>query len=72
MTVLLVAKDTPEFIVELLLTPYLLNAVRVAKAGIATKDIKYLQYTLPTLMKKMVAAGLFGRKIGRDFLNKNN
>jgi 3-hydroxyacyl-CoA dehydrogenase len=67
MAVLPVAKDTPEFIVKLLLAPYLLNAVRVVKAGIATKDFKDLQYALPTLMKKMVAAGLLGHKIGKGF-----
>ena len=34
----IIAKDTPGFIVNLLLTPYLLDAVRALEAGVATKE----------------------------------
>ena len=33
-----VAKDTPGFIVNRLLTPFTLNAIRMLEAGIATRD----------------------------------
>jgi 3-hydroxybutyryl-CoA dehydrogenase len=35
---IIVAKDTPGFIVNLLLVPYLLDCVRVLEAGVATKE----------------------------------
>jgi len=33
-----VAKDTPGFIVNLLLVPYLLDAIRALESGVATKE----------------------------------
>ena len=36
--VIVIAKDTPGFIVNCLLIPYLLNAVRMLAAGVATKE----------------------------------
>lgn len=35
---IVIAKDTPGFIVNRLLTPFLLNAVRMLEAGVATRD----------------------------------
>jgi 3-hydroxybutyryl-CoA dehydrogenase len=34
----IIAQDTPGFVVNRLLTPFLLNAIRMLEAGIATKD----------------------------------
>lgn len=34
----IIARDTPGFVVNRLLTPFLLNAIRMLEAGIATKD----------------------------------
>jgi 3-hydroxybutyryl-CoA dehydrogenase len=100
-----VCKDSPGFIVNLLLVPYLLDAVRALELGIATKEdidtavhlglahpmgpltlldyvgidttyyiaeamfeeFKDARYAAPPLMKKMVLAGLHGRKSGRGF-----
>jgi len=100
-----VCKDSPGFIVNLLLVPYLLDAVRALELGIATKEdidtavqlglahpmgpltlldyvgidttyyiaeamfeeFKDARYAAPPLMKKMVLAGLHGRKTGRGF-----
>lgn len=99
------AKDTPGFIVNLLLVPYLLDAVRVYEAGLASKEdidtamvlgcgypmgplmlldlvgldttyyianvffeeFKDPKYAAPPLMKRMVLAGLLGRKTGKGF-----
>ena len=98
-------RDSPGFIVNLLLVPYLLDAVRALELGIATKEdidtavqlglahpmgpltlldyvgidttyyiaeamfeeFKDARYAAPPLMKKMVLAGLHGRKTGRGF-----
>ena len=100
-----VCKDSPGFIVNLLLVPYLLDAVRALELSIATKEdidtavqlglahpmgpltlldyvgidttyyiaeamfeeFKDARYAAPPLMKKMVLAGLHGRKTGRGF-----
>ncbi|HEU5297916.1 MAG TPA: 3-hydroxyacyl-CoA dehydrogenase NAD-binding domain-containing protein, partial [bacterium] len=100
-----VCKDSPGFIVNLLLVPYLLDAVRALELGIATKEdidtavhlglahpmgpltlldyvgidttyyiaeamfdeFKDTRYAAPPLMRKMVLAGLHGRKTGRGF-----
>jgi len=98
-------KDYPGFIVNLLLVPYLLDAVRALVLGVATKEdidtavtlglnhpmgpltlldfvgidttyyiaeamfaeFKDSRYAAPPLMRKMVLAGLHGRKSGRGF-----
>src|SRR5579884_3144945 len=100
-----VAKDTPGFIVNALLVPYLVDAVRMLENGIATRedidtaihlglahpmgpltlldfvgldttlyiaDIMYEEYkdpkfAAPPLLRRMVAAGMMGRKSGRGF-----
>jgi len=98
-------KDYPGFIVNLLLVPYLLDAIRALELGVATKEdidtavtlglnhpmgpltlldfvgidttyyiaeamfaeFKDARYAAPPLMRKMVLAGLHGRKTGRGF-----
>ncbi len=100
-----VAKDTPGFIVNRLLVPYLLDAMRVYEAGVATKEdidngmhlgcnhpmgpltlsdfigldtlyfianimfdeFKEPRFAPPTILRRMVAAGQFGRKSGKGF-----
>jgi 3-hydroxybutyryl-CoA dehydrogenase len=99
------AQDTPGFVVNRLLVPYLLDAIRLYEAGVATKEdidngmklgcgypmgpltlldfvgldttyyiaeimfdeFKLPQYAPPPLLKRMVIAGLLGRKSGRGF-----
>lgn len=101
----IVAPDLPGFIGARLITPYLLNAVRMVENGIGTveeidtaarlgfnhplgplslidfigldteyniansmyEDLKDERYAPPVLLKKMVAAGYLGRKVGRGF-----
>ena len=101
------AKDTPGFVVNLLLVPYLLDAIRAYEKGIASaKDIdngmklgcghpmgplelldfvgldttlyiadimshefKDIRYAAPPLLRRMVAAGLHGKKSGRGFFD---
>ncbi len=98
-------KDYPGFIVNLLLVPYLLDAVRALELGVASKEdidravqlglnhpmgpltlldfvgidttyyiaeamfaeFKDARYAPPPLMRKMVLAGLHGRKTGKGF-----
>ncbi|HYM70587.1 MAG TPA: 3-hydroxybutyryl-CoA dehydrogenase [bacterium] len=98
-------KDYPGFIVNLLLVPYLLDAIRALELGVASKEdidaavtlglnhpmgpltlldfvgidttyyiaeamfaeFKDARYAAPPLMRKMVLAGLHGRKTGRGF-----
>lgn len=100
-----IAKDTPGFIVNRLLFPFQLNAVRMLEAGVASKEdidtavklglnhpmgplelidllgidtglsigetmyeaFKEPQYATPVLLKKMAAAGWYGRKTGKGF-----
>ena len=100
-----VAKDTPGFIVNLLLIPYLLDAIRALESGVATKEdidtavklglnhpmgpfilldfvgldtalfiadamfaeFKDARYAAPPLLRRMVTAGLLGRKSGKGF-----
>jgi 3-hydroxybutyryl-CoA dehydrogenase len=101
----IVARDTPGFIVNYLLIPYLLDAIRLVESGTASREdidagmtlgcshplgpLKLLdfigldttlyiadvlydafrtdRYAAPPLLRKMVAAGHFGRKSGRGF-----
>ncbi|MCI0329545.1 MAG: 3-hydroxyacyl-CoA dehydrogenase NAD-binding domain-containing protein [candidate division Zixibacteria bacterium] len=98
-----VAKDTPGFVVNLLLVPYLLDAVRAYENGVASREdidngmvlgcghpmgpltlldfvgidttyyiaeimfdeFKDDHYAAPPLMRRLVAAGFWGRKTGR-------
>ena len=102
---IVVAQDTPGFIVNRIQLPFRLDAIRMLEAGIATKEeidtaltlglghpmgqlalqdlvgveITYAgantmyeetkdpKFAPPNLMKKMVAAGWFGRKTGKGF-----
>jgi 3-hydroxybutyryl-CoA dehydrogenase len=99
------AKDTPGFIVNRLLIPYLLNAIRCYESGLATiedmdtaiklglnhpmgpfelldilgndttlaiaenmfNEFKDDMYAAPVLLKRMVTAGILGRKSGKGF-----
>jgi 3-hydroxybutyryl-CoA dehydrogenase len=100
-----IAQDSPGFIVNRLMAPQILNAIRMLESGIATKEdidtgmtlglnypmgplaladligldtllfivnnihkaLHEAQYAAPTMLKKMVAAGLLGRKTGKGF-----
>ena len=100
-----IAKDTPGFIVNRLLIPYLLHAIRLYESGLASiedidtaiemglnhpmgpfrlldilgndttlfiaenmfNELKENTYAAPVLLKRMVAAGVLGRKSGRGF-----
>ncbi len=102
---LVFAKDNPGFIVNLLLVPYLFDAVRALENGVATKEdidtaiklglnhpmgpftlmdfvgldtclfigdamyqeFKEARFAAPPLLRRMVTAGLLGRKSGRGF-----
>ncbi len=102
---LVIAKDNPGFIVNLLLVPYLFDAIRALENGVATKEdidtgirlglnhpmgpftlldfvgldtclfigdamyqeFKDARYAAPPLLRRMVTAGLLGRKSGRGF-----
>jgi 3-hydroxybutyryl-CoA dehydrogenase len=102
------AKDTPGFIVNRLLIPYLLNAIRCYESGLATmedvdtaiklglnhpmgpfelldilgndttlsiadnmfSEFKDDMYAAPVLLRRMVAAGILGRKSGKGFLGE--
>jgi 3-hydroxybutyryl-CoA dehydrogenase len=99
------AKDTPGFLVNLLLVPYLCEAVRALEHGLATKEdidasmklgcgmpmgpielldfvgldttlyimdvlfdqLREPKYAAPPLLRRMVASGRTGRKVGRGF-----
>lgn len=99
------AKDTPGFIVNLLLIPYLLDAIRAVENGLATREdidtsmklgcghpmgpltladfigldttlfiadamydeFKESRHAAPPLLRRMVAAGLLGKKTGKGF-----
>jgi 3-hydroxybutyryl-CoA dehydrogenase len=101
----IVAKDTAGFVVNFLLIPYMLSAVRMSENGIATKEdidtgmklgcgypmgpfelLDYVgldttlyaaeaiykeypdpAYAPPTLLRRMVQAGRYGRKNGKGF-----
>jgi len=100
-----IAKDTPGFIVNRLLTPFTLNAMRMLESGIATRDdidsavklglnhpmgpleladligldtiynsasaryeeLRDPQLIPPIILKRMIGAGWFGRKVGKGF-----
>lgn len=100
-----VSKDAPGFIVNALLIPYLLDAVRMYESGFATKEdidtairlglnhpmgpltlldfvgldttlfiadamfeeTKDPRFAAPTLLRRMVTAGYWGRKSGKGF-----
>jgi len=102
---IVIAKDNPGFIVNLLLLPYLFDAIRALENGVATKEdidtaiklglnhpmgpltlldfvgldtclfigdamyqeFKDVRYAAPPLLRRMVTAGLLGRKSGRGF-----
>jgi 3-hydroxybutyryl-CoA dehydrogenase len=102
---LVIAKDNPGFIVNLLLVPYLFDAIRALENGVASKEdidtgirlglnhpmgpftlldfvgldtclfigdamyqeFKDARYAAPPLLRRMVTAGLLGRKSGRGF-----
>ncbi|HEY3258073.1 MAG TPA: 3-hydroxybutyryl-CoA dehydrogenase [Gemmatimonadaceae bacterium] len=99
------AKDTSGFVVNLLLVPYMLDAIRALEAGVASvedidkgmqlgaghpmgpftlldfvgldttyhiaeimfAEFREKRYAPPPLLKRMVTAGMFGRKSGRGF-----
>jgi 3-hydroxybutyryl-CoA dehydrogenase len=99
------AKDTSGFIVNLLLVPYLLDAIRALEHGVASvpdidkamqlgcghpmgpltlldfvgldtthkiaeimfSEYREARYAPPPLLKRMVLAGLLGRKSGKGF-----
>jgi len=103
------AKDNPGFIVNLLLVPYLYDAIRALENGVATKEdidtairlglnhpmgpftlmdfvgldtclfigdamhaeFKDPRFAAPPLLRRMVTAGLLGRKNGRGFYSYN-
>jgi 3-hydroxybutyryl-CoA dehydrogenase len=103
------AKDTPGFIVNRLLIPYLLHAIRLYEAGLASiqdidtaielglnhpmgpfrlldilgndttlfiadnmfNEFKDEVYAAPVLLRRMVAAGILGRKSGRGFYGES-
>ncbi|HUW10744.1 MAG TPA: 3-hydroxybutyryl-CoA dehydrogenase [Anaerolineae bacterium] len=100
-----IAKDTPGFIVNRLLIPYLLHAIRLYESGLASiedidtaielglnhpmgpfrlldilgndttlfiadnmfNEFKDDTYAAPVLLKRMVTAGILGRKSGKGF-----
>ena len=102
------AKDTPGFIVNRLLIPYLLNAIRIYESGLASvedidtaielglnhpmgpfrlldilgndttlfiaenmfDEFKDDMYAAPVLLKRMVSAGILGRKSGKGFYDE--
>jgi 3-hydroxybutyryl-CoA dehydrogenase len=102
---IVVSQDTPGFIVNRLLIPYLLNAIEALQEGVATKEdvdtaicqglhhpmgpftlldfvgldttlfiadavfeeTKDPRYAAPPLLRRMVAAGHYGRKSGKGF-----
>jgi 3-hydroxybutyryl-CoA dehydrogenase len=102
---LVIARDNPGFIVNLLLVPYLFDAIRALENGVATKEdvdtaiklglnhpmgpftlldfvgldtclfigdamyqeFKDARYAAPPLLRRMVTAGLLGRKSGHGF-----
>ncbi|CAG0928898.1 3-hydroxybutyryl-CoA dehydrogenase [Thermoflexales bacterium] len=102
---IVIAKDNPGFIVNLLLVPYLFDAIRALENSVATKEdidtaiklglnhpmgpftlldfvgldtclfigdamyqeFKDARYAAPPLLRRMVIAGLLGRKSGRGF-----
>ena len=102
---LVIAKDNPGFIVNLLLLPYLFDAIRALESGVATKEdidtaiklglnhpmgpftlldfvgldtclfigdamyqeFKETRYAAPPLLRRMVTAGLLGRKSRHGF-----
>jgi 3-hydroxybutyryl-CoA dehydrogenase len=106
----ILAQDGPGFVVNRLLIPYLLDAIRVLETGAAAREdidegmrlgcgypmgpltlvdfigldttyyiatrmfeeLKDARYAAPTLLKRMVAAGLLGRKTGRGFYDYTN
>ena len=99
------AKDTPGFVVNLLLVPYLLDSIRALESGVATaedidngmklgcgypmgpfelldfvgndttlyiadimfNEFKDIRYQAPPMLRRLVAAGRHGRKVGRGF-----
>jgi len=102
---IVIAKDNPGFIVNLLLVPYLYDAIRALENGVATKEdidtgiklglnhpmgpltlmdfvgldtclfigdamyqeFKDSRFAAPPLLRRMVTAGLLGRKSGKGF-----
>ena len=101
----ILVKDSPSFIVNRLLVPYMLDAIRALEHGVGTIDdidkgmtlgagypmgpfvladfvgldtlykiaeimfaeYRETRYAAPPLLKRMVLAGMFGKKNGRGF-----
>jgi 3-hydroxybutyryl-CoA dehydrogenase len=61
------AGDKTGFIVNRLLVPYMLDAIRALEEEIMFNEFREKRFAPPPLLKRMVLAGLYGRKTGRGF-----
>ena len=68
------AGDKTGFIVNRLLVPYMLDSIRALEEGVGSivdidnaNEFREKRFAPPPLLKRMVLAGLYGRKSGRGF-----